>query len=152
MLNNAHALNDLQVPPANRLEKLAGDRAGQYSIRINERWRVCFVWRDGDVYDVEIVDDHEENAVMQEDRLPPIHPGEVLREEFLKPMQLSQNRLALDNGVHARHINVIVLGKRSITADTALRLARYFGTSPQFWLGLQADYDLDMGWMPWGIG
>ena len=81
---------------------------------------------------------------MQEDRLPPIHPGEVLREEFLKPMQLSQNRLALDIGVHARHINVIVLGKRSITADTALRLARYFGTSPQFWLGLQADYDLDV--------
>jgi toxin HigB-1 len=58
MLNNAHALNDLQIPPANRLEKLAGDRAGQYSIRINDRWRVCFVWRDGDAYDVEIVDYH----------------------------------------------------------------------------------------------
>jgi proteic killer suppression protein len=58
MLNNAHALNDLQVPPANRLEKLAGDRAGQYSIRINDRWRVCFAWRDGDAYDVEIVDYH----------------------------------------------------------------------------------------------
>jgi toxin HigB-1 len=58
MLNNAHALNDLQVPPANRLEKLPGDRAGQYSIRINDRWRVCFAWRDGDAYDVEIVDYH----------------------------------------------------------------------------------------------
>jgi toxin HigB-1 len=58
MLNNAHTLTDLQVPPANRLEKLAGDRAGQYSIRINERWRVCFTWRDGDAYDVEIVDYH----------------------------------------------------------------------------------------------
>ena len=58
MLNNANALNDLQVPPANRLEKLAGDRAGQYSIRINDRWRVCFAWRDGDAYDVEIVDYH----------------------------------------------------------------------------------------------
>ena len=58
MLNNAHALNDLQVPPANRLEKLLGDRAGQYSIRINDRWRVCFAWRDGDAYDVEIVDYH----------------------------------------------------------------------------------------------
>jgi addiction module HigA family antidote len=68
----------------------------------------------------------------------------VLLEEFLKPMQLSQNRLALDIGVHARRINEIVLGKRSITADTALRLARYFGTSPQFWLGLQADYELDV--------
>jgi len=58
MLNNAHALNDLQVPPANRLEKLEGDRAGQYSIRINDRWRVCFAWRDGDADDVEIVDYH----------------------------------------------------------------------------------------------
>jgi toxin HigB-1 len=58
MLNNAHALNDLQVPPANRLEKLEGDRAGQYSIWINDRWRVCFAWRDGDAYDVEIVDYH----------------------------------------------------------------------------------------------
>ncbi|MCS6844280.1 MAG: HigA family addiction module antitoxin [Caldilineales bacterium] len=78
------------------------------------------------------------------DRLKPIHPGEVLLEEFLKPMSLSQNRLALDIGVDARRINEIVQGKRSITADTALRLARYFGTSPQFWLGLQAEYDLDV--------
>jgi addiction module HigA family antidote len=77
-------------------------------------------------------------------RLNPIHPGEVLLEEFLKPMELSQNRLALDIGVHPRRINEIVLGKRSITADTALRLARYFAMSPQFWLGLQRDYDLDM--------
>jgi antitoxin HigA-1 len=81
---------------------------------------------------------------MHEAKLHPVHPGEVLLEEFLKPMQLSQNRLALDIGVHPRRINEIVLGKRSITADTALRLARYFGTSPQFWLGLQADYDLDV--------
>ena len=81
---------------------------------------------------------------MKEERLQPVHPGEVLLEEFLKPMQLSQNRLALDIGVHPRRINEIVLGKRSLTAETALRLARYFGTSPQFWLGLQADYDLDM--------
>ena len=81
---------------------------------------------------------------MQEERLQPVHPGEVLLEEFLKPMQLSQNRLALDIGVHPRRINEIVLRKRSITAETALRLARYFGTSPQFWLGLQADYDLDV--------
>jgi antitoxin HigA-1 len=144
MLNNARTLNELQVPPANRLEKLAGDRVGQYSIRINERWRVCFVWRDGDAYDVEIVDYHEESAFMKADKLHPVHPGEVLLEEFLKPMQLSQNRLALDIGVHPRRINEIVLGKRSVTADTALRLARYFGTSPQFWLGLQADYDLDV--------
>ena len=81
---------------------------------------------------------------MAKNRLPPVHPGEVLLEEFLKPMNLSQNRLALDIGVPARRINEIVLGKRSVTVDTALRLARYFGTSPQLWLGLQMDYDLDI--------
>lgn len=79
-----------------------------------------------------------------EDKLHPIHPGEVLSEEFLKPLNMSQSRLALDISVHPRRINEIVLGKRSITADTALRLARYFGNSPQFWLGLQMDYDLDL--------
>lgn len=77
-------------------------------------------------------------------KLHPVHPGEVLLEEFLKPMNLSQNRLAIDIGVDARRINEIVLGTRSVTADTALRLARYFGVSPQFWLGLQAEYDLDV--------
>ena len=76
------------------------------------------------------------------DKLNPVHPGEVLLEEFLKPMNLSQNRLAIDIGVDARRINEIVLGGRSVTADTALRLSRYFGVSPQFWLGLQAEYDL----------
>lgn len=81
---------------------------------------------------------------MGKKELHPVHPGEVLLEEFLKPMGLSQNRLALDIGVPPRRVNEIVLGKRSITADTALRIARYFGNSPQFWLGLQRDYDLDI--------
>ena len=81
---------------------------------------------------------------MVEEKLHPVHPGEVLSEEFLKPMGLSQNRLALDIGVPPRRINEIVLEKRRITADTALRLSLYFGTSPQFWLGLQTDYDLDI--------
>ncbi|HDQ04639.1 MAG TPA: addiction module antidote protein, HigA family [Deltaproteobacteria bacterium] len=77
-------------------------------------------------------------------KLHPVHPGEVLLEEFLKPMGISQNRLALNIGVPARRINEVVLGKRSVTADTALRLARFFGTSAEFWLGLQAQYDLDV--------
>ncbi len=76
--------------------------------------------------------------------MPPVHPGEILLEEFLKPLGLSQNRLALDIRVPARRINEIVLGKRRITPDTAMRLAKYFRTSPQFWLGLQMDYDLDV--------
>ena len=77
-------------------------------------------------------------------KLAPVHPGEVLLEEFLKPMGVSQNHLAMKIGVPARRINEIVLGERRITADTALRLARYFGNSPQFWLGLQMQYDLDV--------
>ena len=74
--------------------------------------------------------------------MPPVHPGEVLMEEFLKPMNLTQYRLAKGISVPARRINEIVLGKRAVTADTALRLGRYFGMSPQFWLNLQAAYDL----------
>ncbi|MGH8618442.1 MAG: HigA family addiction module antitoxin [Burkholderiales bacterium] len=76
-------------------------------------------------------------------KLKNIHPGEILLEEFLVPMNLSQNALARAIGVPPRRINEIVLGKRAISADTALRLARTFGTSEGFWLGLQADYDLE---------
>lgn len=76
-------------------------------------------------------------------KLPNIHPGEVLLEEFLLPMNISQNALARAIGVPPRRINEIVLGKRAISADTALRLAKTFGTSESFWMGLQADYDLE---------
>ncbi|HBB95174.1 MAG TPA: addiction module antidote protein, HigA family [Blastocatellia bacterium] len=81
---------------------------------------------------------------MSKKQLKPVHPGEMLLEEFLKPMGLTQNRLALDIGVSTRRISEIVTAKRSVTADTALRLGRYFRMSPQFWLGLQMDYDLDV--------
>jgi len=81
---------------------------------------------------------------MSVDKLNPVHPGEVLLEEFLKPMNLSQNQLALAIRVPARRINEIIHGKRRITADTAIRLAYYFNMSPRFWLGLQMDYDLDV--------
>ncbi len=77
-------------------------------------------------------------------KIPPVHPGEILNEEFLKPLEISQNQLGRDLGVSPRRINEIVHGKRSVTPDTALRLARYFGNSPSFWLGLQMDYDLDV--------
>src|SRR5207249_4152950 len=79
---------------------------------------------------------------MKTNRIPPIHPGEILREEFMKPRSLSQNGLARALNVPPRRINEIVLEKRGITADTALRLARYFRTSAEMWIGLQADYDL----------
>ena len=76
-------------------------------------------------------------------KMTPLHPGEVLMEEFLLPLALSQNRLGHELGISPRRINEIVHGKRRVTADTALRLALYFGNSASFWLGLQMDYDLD---------
>jgi len=81
---------------------------------------------------------------MKKKKLPPIHPGEILMDEFLEPMGISQYRLAKDISVPPRRINEIVHGKRSITADTALRLGRFFGMSPQFWLNLQSRYDLEV--------
>ncbi len=81
---------------------------------------------------------------MAERKLPPVHPGEVLQEEFLKPLGISQYRLAKDISVPPRRINEIAQGKRAITADTALRLARYFGTTDRFWLNLQMRYDLEV--------
>jgi len=81
---------------------------------------------------------------MTNQKLSPIHPGEILEEEFLKPMGISQYRLAKDISVPPRRINEIVHGKRSITADTALRLGKFFGISAQFWLNLQTRYDLEV--------
>jgi len=81
---------------------------------------------------------------MKNKKLPPIHPGEILMEEFLQPMGITQYRLAKDISVPPRRINEIVHGKRSITADTALRLGRFFSMSPQFWLNLQTRYDLEV--------
>ncbi|MEW6716386.1 MAG: HigA family addiction module antitoxin [Chloroflexota bacterium] len=81
---------------------------------------------------------------MAQRKLPPIHPGEILLEEFLKPLGLSQYRLAKDMSVPTRRINEIVLGKRAISPDTALRLSRYFGLSDHFWMNLQARYDIEV--------
>ncbi len=81
---------------------------------------------------------------MNEVKITPIHPGEILQEEFLKPLKLSQNRIAKDISVPPRRINEIVLGKRAISANTALRLAKYFDMTPQFWINLQSHYDLEV--------
>ena len=80
---------------------------------------------------------------MAEEKLMPVHPGEILLEEFMKPLGISQYRVSKDIGVQPRRINEIVHGKRAVTADTALRLARYFGTSEGFWMNLQSHYDLE---------
>jgi antitoxin HigA-1 len=76
--------------------------------------------------------------------MPPVHPGETLREDFINPLGLTANRLAMELRVPVTRVNDIVRGRRAITADTALRLARYFATTPQFWMNLQANYDLEL--------
>ena len=81
---------------------------------------------------------------MAEDKMPPVHPGEILLEDFMKPLGITQYRLAKEMNVYPRRVNEIVHGKRGITADTALRLARYFGTSEHFWMNLQTRYDLEV--------
>jgi addiction module HigA family antidote len=141
------------VPPGNRIEKLAGDRTGQYSIRINRQWRICFRWSEAGPEDVEIVTITKESrsrlslrrsTVAAKTVMAPVHPGEILVEEFLGPLGVSQYQLAKAVDVPARRINEIVHGQRRISADTALRLARYFGTSERFWINLQARYDLEV--------
>src|ERR1700681_2217788 len=129
LLNQARVLGDLRVPPGNRLEALRADRQGQHSIRINDQWRIRRMSKSS-------------TTTSRSGLLLNPHPGEILLEEFLKPMGLSQNALARAVHVAPRRINEIVLGKRDITADTDLRLARYFGVSEGFFLGLQMDYDL----------
>jgi addiction module HigA family antidote len=81
---------------------------------------------------------------MKDKRMAPVHPGEILLEQFLKPLAMSQNKLALEISVPPRRINEIVKGRRRVTADTAMRLARFFKMTPEYWMGLQADYDLDV--------
>jgi proteic killer suppression protein len=116
ILEAVEALQDLRIPPSNRLERLSGDRKGQYSIRINDQWRICFEWRKSDAFNIEIVDSQKETR-MTEERLPPIHPGEILLEEFLKPMGISRYRLAKSISVPAQRINEIVHSKPSYLGD-----------------------------------
>ncbi len=133
LINAAESINDLRVPPGNRLEKLAGTRAGQYSIRVNDQWR-----RERGTRRLSL----EGNTPMAD--FAPTHPGEVLKTEFLDPMGISQYRIAKAIDVPPRRINEIVHGKRAISADTALRLSRALGLSEMFWINMQAHYDAEI--------
>jgi addiction module HigA family antidote len=142
VLHAAPSLEALMLNPGNRFHALKGDRKGQYAISINKQWRVCFEWREGNVYNVEITDYHWGMFMGKKNLLDPITPGEILREDFMEPLGISINQLSRDLAVPPNRISEIVNGKRAITADTALRLQRYFGVEAQFWLNLQSEYDL----------
>jgi addiction module HigA family antidote len=139
MLHTARDLNDLRAPPANRLEALTGDRRGQHSsgsmtsgASVSRRPRKAPPMLKSSTTTKGIATPNRVTA----------HPGEVLSEEFLKPLGMSVNALATALRVPATRIGAIVKGERSVTADTALRLARFFGTSPEFWINLQAMADV----------
>ena len=143
-LNGAATLDFLRIPPGNRLEQLSGNRSGQWSIRIIDQWRIFFRWEDGNSHDVEITVTIKGEFNLNKRDLPPVHPGEILMEDFLKPMGISRYRLAKSIGVPQRRIDEICAGKRAMTADSALRLARFFGTDAQSWMNLQAEFELEM--------
>ena len=145
-LHAARELRDLAAFPGNRLEALAGDRRGQHSIRVNDQVPDLFClarWgclRCGD----RGLSLRKERMMARRRRLARVHPGEILRDDLMAPLGLSINGLARDLRVPVTRMSEIVNGRRSITADTALRLARYFAMTPQFWMNLQAAYDLDV--------
>lgn len=149
-LDSATTLDALRAPPGNRLEALSADRKGQHSIRINDPWRVCFVWTAEGVRDVEIVDYHciqaetKMSIAAPKNGMRPIHPGEILREDYLKPLDMSANALAQALHVPASRINDIVLERRGVTVDTAFRLVRYFGGDVQTWMNLQTAYEISL--------
>ena len=111
---------------------------GRHSIRVNDQYRVTFRWENGHAFEVAVEDYHRDPNWLG----PAVAPGEILLEEFLKPLELGQVEAARRLEISLNRMNEIVLGKRGITADTALRLARLFEMSPEFWMGLQVDWDL----------
>lgn len=140
-LNAATVVEDLHIPPSNHLEILSGNRDGQWSIRINQQWRVCFYFKDGDAFNVEIVDYHQGVCIMIKNVLPAIHPGEFLA-EIIEEYGLSQAKFARAIGVSPMRISHIIKGTRPVTAELAIFFGRAFGQSARYWLNLQADYDL----------
>jgi len=130
--------------PGNRFEVLRGDRSGQYSIRINDQWRICFQWSDEAslAINIEIADYHEEIAPMSM-AFNPIHPGDVLAEQ-IEALGITAAEAARALGIPQSRVSQILHGRRAITADTALRLSRWLGTDDEFWMNLQTRYDLDI--------
>jgi addiction module HigA family antidote len=142
VLHAAPSLEALMLNPGNKFHSMKGDRKGQYAISINKQWRVCFEWHSGNALNTQIVDYHWGKNMNTNKLLDPITPGEILREDFMDQLGISINKLSRDLSVPPNRISAIVNGKRAITADTALRLQRYFGVEAQFWLNLQTEYDL----------
>lgn len=139
-IHAASRIEDLMVPPSNRLEKLKGDLKDFYSVRVNNQWRIVFRWQDGKATDVQFIDYHWEDVIMTHIDID--HPGTLLREDFLNDLAIKPATLARTIGVDRAAIKAILDGKRSITAEMSIKLGLALGLSPAFWLNLQSDYDL----------
>jgi len=146
----ATSLDDLKVPPGNRLHTLKTDRKGQHAIAINDRWRICFRFMNGDAYDVEVCDHHQpipEDAPMS---IPntrartqrPVHPDAMLRDDFLPDYALTVGGVAAALWVSRQSINELLRERRAVSPEMALRLSRLFGNAPEFWLNGQRAVDL----------
>ena len=135
LLHAAAGLDFLRFNPSHRLEPISRETPDRWSIDIDDERRLAFRW-------TETPDNRGDESVKR--NMTPVHPGEVLMEDFLKPMNITQYRLAKSIGVSQRRIGEIIVGKRAVTADTALRLSRFFGTDAQSWMNLQAHYDLEV--------
>ena len=142
-LHRAGMLRDLLAPPGNRLEALKGDRSGQHSIRINNQWRICFVWRGATRSRWKLWIIIKDFMSERKDRLDPVHPGDVLREDFISRW-LSAYAVAKAIGATPIAISEIIRRKRAVSAEMALKLGRLFNVSPELWMGIQADYDLEI--------
>src|ERR1035441_9624894 len=145
-LNNALALTDLCIPPSNRLEALREDRQGQHSIRINDQYRICLPGKRTDPMMSKLR--NTTAKITGRAKLAPIHPGAILK-ETLDDLGISMNRLSQALHVPANRISAIVAGQRSITGETALRLARYFNTTPDYWINMQTQYELETARDEW---
>jgi len=154
MVDAADTVDDLKAAPASCPRALSGGAPDSWAIVLDDGWRLRFVWPEGgpcaagshpaivrDDLDRELID---MSSVTDGKRIEPVHPGEILKEQFLDPQDISVYALSNAIKVPRSRTNDIVLGRRAITADTALRLAHYFGTSAEFWMRLQAHHDLDV--------
>ena len=142
MLNAIKELKDLCSPPSNHLHRLRGEREGQWAISVNGPWRLCFRFDEGDIFDLELTQYYLRGEIMLPENRRPVHPGEIIRYEYLEPLHMTQQQLADALGITRVRINEIILGKRKITPDTAFRLAKYFKTTAEFWMNMQNNLDM----------
>ena len=139
MVEAATEIRELAAPPSNRLEKLKGDRLNQWSIRVNDKYRICFKWEKSRACEIDFYRLSLTKGRRNMNKKILISVGDIIKEEYLDPMGISAYRLAREIGVSTSLMSQIIRGKTAISADTAWRLGQFFDTSAQYWLNMQAS-------------